>query len=78
MQSCFTKKKYITRKNKKKGKASCGAGVISIAIRGNEILNNKKYFHFVTLVTRQRAALSSITQHTMPLEFGGRWETEVS
>ena len=30
---------------------------------------NIEYFYFVPLVTRQRTALSSTPQHTMPLEF---------
>ena len=29
-----------------------------------------------TLPTRQSAALSSVTQHAMPPEFEGKWETE--
>ena len=34
------------------------------------------YFHFIALVSRLNAALSSATQHTMPLELGGKWGTE--
>ena len=34
------------------------------------------YFHFFALVSRQSAALSSATQHTMPPELGGKWGTE--
>ena len=34
------------------------------------------HFHFVALVSRQSAALSSATEHAMPLEFDGKWGTE--
>ena len=34
------------------------------------------YFHFIALVSRTSAALSSATQHTMPSEFGRKWGTE--
>ena len=34
-------------------------------------------FHFIALVSRQSEALSSATQHTMPQEFGGKWERSV-
>ena len=36
----------------------------------------KLYFHFFALVSRQSAALSSATQHTIPPEFGRKWGTE--
>ena len=39
--------------------------------RGNIYLN--LYFHFSALVSRQSAALSSATKHTMPLEIGRKW-----
>ena len=38
--------------------------------RGNENLN------LFVLVSRQKAALSSVIQHIMPPEFDGKWETE--
>ena len=34
------------------------------------------YFHFFALVSRQSARLSSVTQHAMPPEFCGKWETK--
>ena len=34
------------------------------------------YFHFFALVSRLNAALSSVTQHAMPPEFGRKWGTE--
>ena len=34
------------------------------------------YFHFFALVSRQRAALSSATEHAIPPEFSGMWRTE--
>ena len=34
------------------------------------------YFHFLALVSRTSAALSSATQHAMPPEFGRKWGTE--
>ena len=34
------------------------------------------YFHFLALVSRQSATLTSATQHTMPPEFGRKWGTE--
>ena len=34
------------------------------------------YFHLLALVSRQSAALNSVTQHAMPPEFGRKWETE--
>ena len=34
------------------------------------------YFHFFALVSRQSAALSSATQHTMPPESGRKWGME--
>ena len=37
---------------------------------------NIRYFHFLALVARQNVALSSATQHAMPPEFGGKWETD--
>ena len=36
------------------------------------------YFHFLALVIRQNAALSSDNQHIMPPEFGGNWAIAVS
>ena len=38
---------------------------------------NIEYFHFFSLVSRQSAALSSATQHVLPLEFGN-WEMVLS
>ena len=38
----------------------------------------KKYFPFFVLVLRQSAALSSTTQHAMPPELGGIWETDLT
>ena len=34
------------------------------------------YFHFFALVFRQKRGASSATQHAMPPELGGEWETE--
>ena len=34
------------------------------------------YFHFFALVSRQSAAVSSVTQNAMPAVFGGKWKTE--
>ena len=38
---------------------------------------NNKYLYFFALELKQRLTLSSARQHSMPLEFGGKWETEV-
>ena len=64
--------------------ASCGAGAQSVKPAGcgfdahsrrwNIYLN--LYFHFFALVSRQSGALSSATQHAMPLEYGRKWWTE--
>ena len=43
--------------------------------RGYELLFINIFIIF-TLVTRQRGSLSSATQHTMSLKFGGKWGTE--
>ena len=65
-----------------KFEASRGAGAQSVAVNATGCgfdSHSKKlniylnlYFRFFTLVSRQRAALSSGTQHAMPPEFGGR------
>ena len=34
---------------------------------------NILHFHFCNLITRHSAALSSVTQHTMPLKFSKNW-----
>ena len=39
---------------------------------------NIEYFNYIALVMRQNAALSYVTQQTMPLKFGVKWDTEVS
>ena len=38
---------------------------------------NIEYFNYIALVMRQNAALSYVTQQTMPLKFGVKWDTEV-
>ena len=48
----------------------------SISTWGDEIIYLNLYFHFLALVSRQSAALSPATQHTMPPEFGRKWGTE--
>ena len=50
-------------------------GRSSIPTRGDEILL-KFIFAFLRSDSRLSAALSSTTQHTMPSEFGRKWETE--
>ena len=51
-----------------------GCGLDSHSRRWNIYLN--LYFHFVALVSRQSAALSSVTQQAIPPEFGRMWGTE--
>ena len=45
-----------------------------IPTRENEVFI--KMYIFFALVSRQSAALSSATQHTIPKKFGGKWGTE--
>ena len=40
-----------------------------------ELIIIYRYYHFYTLVTRQSTALSSVTQHILPPEWGGEWGT---
>ena len=47
-----------------------------IPIRGDWNIYLNLYFHFFALVSRTSTALTSATQHAIPLEFGIRWGTE--
>ena len=49
-----------------------GQVVGSIPTRGDKIFNI-----FISSLWWQNAALSCATQHAMPPEFSGKWETEV-
>ena len=51
-----------------------GCGFDPHSRRCNIYLN--LYFHFLALVSRTSAALSSTTQQAMPAEFGRKWGTE--
>ena len=53
---------------------STGCGFDPRSRRCNIYLNI--YFHFLALVSRQSAALSSATQHAMAPELGRKWGTE--
>ena len=53
---------------------STGCGFDPHSRKWNIYLN--LYFHFFALsLSRQSAAMSSATQHTMPPKFGGKWGT---
>ena len=67
--------------------ASRGAGAQSVTVKpigcGFDPRSRRRniylylYFHSFALVSRQRAALSSASQHAMPPELGGKWERSV-
>ena len=59
------------------GQQACMLKTASATVVGSiRTRRNETHFHFLALVTKQSAALSSVTQHAVPQELSGKWETE--